>query len=35
MLQLAVPEGANSDATIEEVRAKGIGFLSLDLRPFA
>jgi hypothetical protein len=31
---MVVPEGANSDATIEVVRAKGIGFLSLDLGPF-
>jgi hypothetical protein len=31
---MVVPEGANSDAAIEGVRAKGIGFLSLDLGPF-
>jgi hypothetical protein len=28
---MVVPEGVNSDAAIEGVRAKGIGFLSLDL----
>jgi hypothetical protein len=31
---MVVPEGVNSDAAIEGVRAKGIGFLSLDLGPF-
>jgi hypothetical protein len=29
---MVVAEGTNSDATIEGVREKGIGFLSLDLR---